>query len=402
MKNVKNIIDDDEIESKLLLIKSHREEIKLKEIQNKLNFNKINLHKSRKLKPLKLTRNFLNINSYIKTLKKNNSQISEEKKNFPLLNSNNKNNTIDTTNRSKISFSPLSKNNHSLNKDFSLISLSSNPIKSFKKKPIKLQFFSRSINSPLIRNNSNLQRNILSPKVSKLVNSKNIIFSSPSSETREITKEENSINHNISNNNIDQEQIQIKKRINKFKPFGFSPFFNLSKNSDISARSIYQHYLIEEMNDEAPSLKEGFTKYIIKKFKSPRDKLNVLYGLNEGNIRRIKELKANKFIVFKKDFKLKEYQKILCGMIKKRCSNDSIIYLKKKYEKFNDEMKSYKKNHIHKGRYAQLADKIRKNAPNYLLNRLKKLDQENLISKAKYFHVDVTKSLDEIETETEM
>ena len=155
------------------------------------------------------------------------------------------------------------------------------------------------------------------------------------------------------------------------------------------------------MNDEAPSLKEGFTKYIIKKFKSPRDKLNVLYGLNEGNIRRIKELKANKFIVFKKDFKLKEYQKILCGMIKKRCSNDSIIYLKKKYEKFNDEMKSYKKNHIHKGRYAQLADKIRKNAPNYLLNRLKKLDQENLISKAKYFHVDVTKSLDEIETETE-
>ena len=65
-------------------------------------------------------------------------------------------------------------------------------------------------------------------------------------------------------------------------------------------------------------------------------------------------------------------------------------------------MKSYKKNHIHKGRYTQLADKIRKNAPNYLLNRLKKLDQENLISKAKYFHVDVTKSLDEIETETEM
>ena len=302
----------------------------------------------------------------------------KKKKNLPLLNSNNKSNTIDTTNKSKISFSPLSKNNHSLNKDFSLISLSSNPIKSFKKKPIKLQFFSRSINSPLIRNNSNPQRNILSPKVSKLVNSKNIIFSSPSSETREIT------------------------RINKFKPFGFSPFFNLSKNSDISARSIYQHYLIEEMNDEAPSLKEGFTKYIIKKFKSPRDKLNVLYGLNEGNIRRIKELKANKFIVFKKDFKLKEYQKILCGMIKKRCSNDSIIYLKKKYEKFNDEMKSYKKNHIHKGRYAQLADKIRKNAPNYLLNRLKKLDQENLISKAKYFHVDVTKSLDEIETETEM
>ena len=84
-------------------------------------------------------------------------------------------------------------------------------------------------------------------------------------------------------------------------------------------------------------------------------------------------------------------------MIKKRCTNDTIIYLKKQYEKFNDEMKSHKRNYIYKGRYTKLADKIRKNAPSYLINRLKQLDEENLISKAKYFHVDLSKNQDKNE-----
>ena len=114
-------------------------------------------------------------------------------------------------------------------------------------------------------------------------------------------------------------------------------------------------------------------------------------------MRRIKELKASNFIVFKKDFKLNEYQNILCGMIKNRCNNESIIYLKKQYDKFNDEMRHYKRNHIYKGRYSKLADKIRKHAPNYLINRLEQLDEENLISKAKYFHVDISKSQEESE-----
>ena len=77
-------------------------------------------------------------------------------------------------------------------------------------------------------------------------------------------------------------------------------------------------------------------------------------------------------------------------MIKKRCTNDSIIFLRKKFEKFNVEMKYFKRNFKYKGRYTQLADKIRKNAPSYLINRLKQLDEENLISKAKYLNVDLS------------
>ena len=401
MKKSKIILENDEIENKLLLIESHLGKIKLNEIHKNINSNKINLQKNRKLKPLEMIRNLGNINRYFKTLKKNNSQIFKNKNNLPLLNSKNNINTIDSINKSKskISFSPLSNNNQAINKDLSKILFNSKSIKSFKKKPIKLQFFSKAqpINSSISKINSNIKRNISSPKVTKLINSKNIIFSSPSSETREITKEENSINHNLSNNNIEQERIHIGKRINQIKPFGFSQFYNLSRNSDISARSIYKHYLLEEMNDEAPKIMDNFTKYISKKYKSPKDKLNKLYGLNENNMRRIKELKASNFIVFKKDFKLNEYQNILCGMIKNRCNNESIIYLKKQYDKFNDEMRHYKRNHIYKGRYSKLADKIRKHAPNYLINRLEQLDEENLISKAKYFHVDISKSQEESE-----
>ena len=73
----------------------------------------------------------------------------------------------------------------------------------------------------------------------------------------------------------------------------------------------------------------------------------------------------------------------------------SIIYLKKRYEKFNEEVRNYKRNFKYKGRYTKLADKIRKNAPSYLIKRLKQLDEENLISKAKYFHVDLSKNQEE-------
>jgi hypothetical protein len=237
-------------------------------------------------------------------------------------------------------------------------------------------------------------RGLVSPKYSNLRNEKNLLYS-PKSETRDLTNDENSKIHNLSNNNIDKEKLHLKRRINKFKPFGFSEFYKISKNSDVSARSIYKHYILEEMKDETPDMSNNFTKYVLKKYKSPQIKLNHLYGINEDNLRRIREIKNNNAIALKSDFNVKEYQNILCGMIKKRCDNDSIFYLKKKYEKFNEEVRNYKRNFKYKGRYTKLADKIGKNAPSYLINRLKQLDEENLISKAKYFHVDLSKNQEE-------
>lgn len=366
--------------------------IKLNIIPNHLNNNnKINLQKSPSLAYIYKKPNLSNINSYFNKLKKNNSLIFTPKNNLPALKSNNNYNSINDTNNKNIPFSPILNNNSSLKKNFSFKLPETKSNKGFEGKPIKIQLFSKaqSMSANRNKNNSNLLKGLVSPKFSNLRKGNNLINNMPSFESSEITNENKQAN--LSYNINDQEKNHIKNRINKFKPFGFSEFYQISKNADVSARSIYKHYILEEMKDETPDPSNNFTKYILKKYKNPKKKLNELYGLNEDNIRRINEIKTNNAIALKKDFNLKEYQKILCGMIKKRCTKDTMIYLKKQYEKFNDEIKNYKRSFRYKGRYTKLADKIRKNAPSYLIKRLKQLDEENLISKAKYFNVDLTK-----------
>ena len=383
---------NDKIKISLIPIKSRLNKMKSLQIPKNINANKIKLQKNPLLERLK---NKENIENDFKTLKKSNSLFYNSKNKLPLLNNNNYN-SINNISNSKISFTPISNNHSTLNKAISSKLLGSKSVKAFKKNPIKIQFFSKvkELGSQNLKNNSNMLRGLMSPKYSNLRNEKNLLYS-PKSETRDLTNDENSKIHNLSNNNIDKEKLHLKRRINKFKPFGFSEFYNISKNSDVSARSIYKHYILEEMKDETPDMSNNFTKYVLKKYKSPQIKLNHLYGINEDNLRRIREIKNNNAIALKSDFNVKEYQNILCGMIKKRCDNDSIIYLKKKYEKFNEEVRNYKRNFKYKGRYTKLADKIRKNAPSYLINRLKQLDEENLISKAKYFHVDLSKNQEE-------
>lgn len=384
---------NDKIKISLNPIKSHLNKLKSIEIPKNINRNKMKLQKNPLLERLK---NKENIEHNFKTLKKNNSQFYNSKNNLPLLNINNNTNSINNVSKSKISFSPITNNHSTLNKAISSKLLGSKSVKGFKKNPIKIQFFSKvkELGSQPLKNNSNMLRGLVSPKYSKLNNEKNLLYT-PKSESRDLTNEESSKIHNLSNNNIDKEKLHIKRRINKFKPFGFSEFYKLSKNEDVSARSIYKHYILEEMKDETPDMSNNFTKYVLKKYKNPQIKLNHLYGINEDNLRRIKEIKNNNAIALKSDFNLKEYQNVLCGMIKKRCDNDSIIYLKKRYERFNEEVRNYKRNFKYKGRYTKLADKIRKNAPSYLIKRLKQLDEENLISKAKYFHVDLSKNQEE-------
>ena len=381
----------------LISIRKHLYNIKSKDIPKFKNKFQINLQKSPLIAYKEKKENLANINSYFKGLKKNNSQLNDMKYSLPILNSNNNQNSINSSNEHKISFYSISNNRSSVVKENSIDIPGHKSVKTFKRKPIKIQFFSKAKSISVHRgsNSSNILKGLVSPRFRNLRKGNNLLHNTPNSENKETTNENKNIN--LSNINNDQEKNHLKGRINKFKPFGFSEFYNISKHSDVSAKSIYKHYILEEMKDETPEISNNFTKYILKKYKNPKSKLNELYGINENNIRRINELKNNKTIALKDDFNLKEYQNILCGMIKKRCTNDTIIYLKKQYEKFNDEMNSYKRNFINKGRYTKLADKIRKNAPSYLINRLKQLDEENLISKAKYFHVDLSKNQDKNE-----
>ena len=369
---------------------SYLKKIKLNAVRKVINQNNKNLQKNTLFNNRNNKLNIGNFNSYLHSLKKNQSYVSIKKSNLPILNSNNNTNSTNISTNKKISFSRINKTS-ALNRPLLNQLETSNSVKKLNQQPIKVQFFSkiRSMNTNKKNINSNVFRSLVSPNNTSLRNGNNLIFNTPISMSKEQTNEDLNKSDNVKSNTSSIEKSHIKRRI-KFKPFGFSEFFKLSKNSDVSARNIYEHYILEEMKDETPDIQSNFTKYILKKFKDPKQKLNELYGINDENTRRIKELKSNNALALKDDFNVKEYQTILCGMIKKRCTNDSIIFLRKKFEKFNDEMKYFKRNFKYKGRYSKLADKIRKNAPSYLINRLKQLDEENLISKAKYFNVDLS------------
>ena len=395
MENEENNQKTSKVKINLISIKNHLDNFRSKQTPKYLKNNAINLQKRPLLEFLKKKENHANINSYFKSLKRNKSQMNDSKNNLPFLNSNNYN-SINNESNKRLSFSPKLNEHSTTNKNASINLSGSNSVKAFQKKPIKLQFFSKVQAMSANRNKKNPDKfhSLDSPKMSqfrvrKSLKNHNLYF-----DIKQLSFEEDNKNVNLSNDNNDKERIHMKKRI-KFKPFGFSEFYKLSKNPDVSARNIYQHYILEEMKDEIPDTSKNFTKYILKKYKNPQNKLNELYGINEDNMRRIKEIKSNKMIALKSDFNVKEYQNILCGLIKKRCDNDSIVNLKKKYEQFNEDTKNYKRNIKYKGRYTKLADKLRKNAPSYLINRLKQLDEENLILKAKYFNVDLSKNQEE-------
>ena len=173
-----------------------------------------------------------------------------------------------------------------------------------------------------------------------------------------------------------------------FSPFKHSKFYQYSKHRNVSAKKIYEHYILEEIKQNVIPI-DNFTKFIEKKFNSPQNKLNKLYSIDKSYSNNIEEIKSNKYIAYKEDFNIEEYQKILLGMVKKRINQNSLFYLKQNFKKFNEKLlRGYE---VHKGRYTKLADKIRNCAPIYLVNKLKKLDDEKIRERAKYFGVNLNK-----------
>ena len=76
-------------------------------------------------------------------------------------------------------------------------------------------------------------------------------------------------------------------------------------------------------------------------------------------------------------------------MIKKRVRNDGIYILKEDFKKFNEKL--IQGFIPYRGRFSQLAEKIRYNAPSYLIDKLKKLDEEKLKINARYLNINLNK-----------
>lgn len=176
-----------------------------------------------------------------------------------------------------------------------------------------------------------------------------------------------------------------KKNEYKFRPYKFSKFYKLSKSRNVSAKNVYQHYLSLETKDNVIDPIDNFTKFIEKKYKDQKKIFDKLYLIDKPFLDRMEEIKSNRLLAYKDDFNIEEYQNILCKMLNKRVGSNSIFYLQQDYKKFNE--KNGKGFHRYKGRYTKLSERIRNNAPSYLIDKLRKLDSDKLKAKAKYFNI---------------
>lgn len=364
----------------------------------------------------KNNRNIKYLNYREKLLKKCNSQILDNKKVLPILSNN-----YNQNNKKNLSYSLGDNTNKritALKSPIKLKKINLSPIKQ-----VKIPYLSNSVtvkhnskeredkknldifhsmNSPKTKeSNSSYRQNI--NKIDENTNNINNIEEKYKDDHTELSFLHKSNSDENKNEEIEEDDKVTKinenieklskgllpvKQSYKYRPFKFSKFYRLSKNRNVSAKNIYEYYISEEIKDNnVDNPIYNFTKFIEKKYKNPNKKFNKLYMINKPYLLRIQEIKNNNSIAYKEDFDLKEYQNILCGMMKKRVGNDNIYYLKQDYKKFNEKIdRGFL---AYKGRFSKLADKIRNNAPSYLIDKLQKLDKDKLKMKAKYFKINL-------------
>ena len=289
-----------------------------------------------------------------------------------------------------------------------------NNISSFNKTPIKTGKIQNKIfipNSSRLNNNNHLniknfkninlgksikldsiQNSYIQEKNIKLNDGKDKELSTSFREKELRTKKSEEIKNNENDENSPPIKTNSKK--NEKQPLlnssiKYSKFYNYSKRRNVSARKIYEYYINEEINQNYTPI-DDFTKFIGQKYNSIQNKLNRLYGIDKIFLNNLEELKTNKSLAYKDDFKIQEYQKILLGMLKKRIGPTSLFSLKQNFKKFNE--KILRGFESHKGRYSKLADKIRDFAPIHLINKLHELDNEKIKEKAKFLKANINKN----------
>ena len=254
----------------------------------------------------------------------------------------------------------------------------------------KLNFHKINSMPKLINRNSNKKLNAI-PKKSLLKKIGNKFNQSLSNENI-LEKQHNLIINNNSGFNSTKNSLNISynsflqtkknldndKNNDKNKKRYFSKFFYKSQSKNITSKRIYEHYIKEEERDKVEPEKPFL------KFGAPRSikQLKNLYKDNVKFQKRLKELKLNKSIAFKDDFNVLEYQSTLVKLLSKRISLKNLYGLQKEFIVFNE------KNFGligPKGRFTNMAEKIKYNIPFYLYEKIRKLDTDKLISRYNYY-----------------
>jgi len=173
------------------------------------------------------------------------------------------------------------------------------------------------------------------------------------------------------NNNFSETRIPKKKK-------NFSKFFYKSQSKFITSKKIFKHYIKEEERDKVVPIK------YFKKGGAPKSikELKELYKDNIKFERRLKELKCNSTIAFKEDFNILEYQTTLVKLLSNRISEKNLHEFQKQFVLFNE--KNFGMTGP-KGRFTNMAEKIKYNIPLYLYEKIKQLDTDKLISRYNYY-----------------
>ena len=161
-----------------------------------------------------------------------------------------------------------------------------------------------------------------------------------------------------------------------------SHFFKLSQKDSISARRIYKHYLRKSQGEFTQPIK-NYNRFFDDKSQTFLEKLSRIYCENKNFLAIVKELKDNNKIAYKKDFNIEEYQSTIIELMDQRVSQKYLLDLQNDYRALNKKLYGIIEP---KGRFTILAETLRYNLPSYLLEKMKKLDKDSILSKMKYYN----------------
>ena len=161
-----------------------------------------------------------------------------------------------------------------------------------------------------------------------------------------------------------------------------SPFFHQSQSDSVGIQTIYKYYLNKSSSDITLPVK-NFNKLFKDKTHSVYEKLKRIYCENKNFEALIRELKDNRKLAFKDDFDIEEYQNMLLELLEKRVSQKHLIDLQDDYRELNKKLFDVFEP---KGRFTFLAEKLRYNLPSFLLEKMKQLDKDSIISRMNYYN----------------
>ena len=329
---------------------------------------------------------FINPNKKDNNIKTLNQQLSLSQHNFSSRNKKLIFNAIENSNKIEQIKSLKSSINKNMKKDKLQLSLN-NSNKYFIHKNIDISKINKNFNSSIFNiNNSSAKNSTFYNKEnsnSSLDNNNNNHINSTSKNTNalilDLNKSDSFKNYNSSYlfanllNNISLEQKKdIKVKVYKNTVYKLSKFFKKSKDKKISARQIYKYYLKEAK--KVPNNKKHIFSgsydysYVI----CPQ--LKKLYGNEPSFLNKINEIKKNDYIAKKKDFDIKEYQKILMKLFEKRICKKNMDKLRNNYKLFNQKNFGRDKD-LYKGKYINLALKLREHVSDFAFENIIKLDK---------------------------